>query len=254
MDEIFKFLEENRTGNKDFQEKEYRRSLASCTSGAERLKQHLHSTVNSQSQPNLTNLAKFWRKFEKNPWGKKPPTLDQLCSFLELGKKQKYQPAGPWHRLFLALSAMDGWGDKTAALFVKSTIRIHRGLKLKKLHFLSDPQTARKLHASDRIYLPVDKVILFIFEECAFEKGNPASPTFKSINASLLERYSPEQMLIWDDLWYWGHFTQKVEEKKRTLKWNLDKFWCQASTDKANVAEVKVSSRSFIKLLRGRAY
>ena len=125
-------------------------------------------------------------------------------------------------------------GEKTAALFVKSAIKIHR--RLPDYFFWEDVPLEFEPH--ERIFLPVDRVIIELFKKIDGNKDN-----FKKINSLLIDEcgYTPEQMLVWDDLWYWGFFTQKSikpskdipgHDHAREFGWNEDKFWCQFSSQK----------------------
>ena len=127
---------------------------------------------------------------------------------------------------------------------MKSVIEVHRGPLA--LHFLANPEVALSLEADDRLYLPVDAVITDVFRALGL-----ASPSFQSVNEALHESYSAEQMLVWDDLWYWGFFTQVSDGKTRKFAWNQDRFWCQASAPKAAEAEVRKLGEQFIRICQG---
>lgn len=187
----------------------------------------------------MTPLGKFWRRLDAfRPKGK--PTLAQLTEHLEAASSNLAKSHGPWDRLFQALTVQPGWGPKTAALFVKNVIKVHRGPAA--FRFLHGSKDAELLSASDRIYLPVDAVIIRIFQ-CL----GSASPTFASINRELND-YKAEQMLSWDDLWYWGFFTQKSNQNARSLEWNQDKFWCQIAAPVNSEADVKRLAGQFIQI------
>lgn len=242
---IFRFLLRNHAWNEKFQNQEYQRCLVHCESALERLKQLLYTTANTQPKPSLAKLGGLWRQLEAfAPEG--TPSLATFTEYLEQIHHPLQEGVGPWNRLFHALTAQPGWGDKTSALFVKASISIHRGPPA--LHFLSD---AKKAHAPldhDTLYLPVDSVITHIFKQT----GHIRSPTFSSINEFLLSHYSPEEMLIWDDLWYWGYFTQVVRDRTRVSEWNSDKFWGQRASPKAQEADVQRLGKRFISICRNR--
>ena len=159
-------------------------------------------------------------------------------------RERKQKTYGRWDALFTALKAQPGWGEKTAALFVKTVIQVHRGPE--KLHFWPDVEQQACVPASDKIFLPVDEVIKQIFKVLDFDKAI----NFNNINKALQDRYSPEDLLIWDDLWYWGFFTQVVRNKKRYLEWNTDKFWCMPSAPKSQEPEVTALGNQFIQILK----
>ena len=240
--QIFNFLEKNRSWNEAFQGCEYRRGLLHCESPIQRLVHLLHVTAHTQSQPSLTKLGEFWRSMNAfRPDG--CPTVLELTRYLEARRGLLPKGVGRWDRLFHALREQYGWGDKTSALFLKAAIKIHRGHD--SLHFFSDVETALEPIAKDQVYLPVDSVITYIFKQIGFK-----SPNFHSINKLLHQHYSAEQMLVWDDLWYWGFFTQFVRDGTRVLEWNSDKFWSQLAAPKAREAEVQLLAQEFIAMVR----
>ncbi len=242
--DVFDFLRDNHNWNRDFQQQGYRRQLSHCDSELERLKGLLHATVNTQSAPSLGSLGKFWRHLNEFAPSMHPTRLE-FTEFLEAFVQLDRRGGGPWERLFFALSAQPGWGKKTAALFVKAAIQVHRGPK--PLHFWVDDGIDQPLILPDRVYLPVDAVIIHIFRETALV----ASPTFGAINKFLMQHYGPEEMLVWDDLWFWGYFTQDSQEGKRTTGWNQDKFWCQLSSPVRSEKKVRELGESFAALLQG---
>ncbi|WP_341891932.1 hypothetical protein [Variovorax sp. YR752] len=200
-------------------------------------------TANSQSAPKLGKLGKFWREFAAfTPSG--AVRLANLSRHFENARGIAKQGAGPWDRLFHALAEQPGWGPKTSALFVKGTIEIHRGPRY--LHFLRDADAAAAPLTNDTVYLPVDSVITCIFKNLGLEEAD-----FVTVNKALSKVYSAEEMLVWDDLWYWGFFTQVSDGSNRTLNWNSDKFWCQPSAQRAQEAEVQRLGEEFIAICRG---
>jgi len=170
------------------------------------------------------------------------PTLSAFTEYLE--RNASVQPAflGPWDRLFNALSAQPGWGEKTAALFVKEVIQVHRGPDA--LRYFADVDG--EVASDDRIYLPVDAVITHIFEA----SGLLERPRFATVNRLLLKTYNGEQVLRWDDLWYWGYFTQDSQDQRRAMRWNTDKFWCQHSSPVDREKEVQLLGEQFVGLVR----
>jgi hypothetical protein len=95
----------------------------------------------------------------------------------------------------------------------------------------------------------VDSVITHIFQSLGLKNAN-----FQSVNKELLKHYSAEDILVWDDLWYWGFFTQVSSgpqgKRTRAFKWNADKFWCQPGAPKSREAEVQRLGEEFIKICR----
>ena len=70
----------------------------------------------------------------------------------------------------------------------------------------------------ESIRLPVDKVINAVFLHFHVSDDEPSHrlKDFKTINKYLLDtcKCEREDMLIWDDLWFWGFITQKSEVGK----------------------------------------
>lgn len=241
---LFTFLRENHRWNLAFQRSEYWCNLAPCRSDRERLQSLLNMAVNTQSAPKLGKLASFWRDMHEFS-REKAPTRAQFCEFLECRSAVKIQWTGPWDRLFQALSVQKGWGPKTAALFVKSAIVVHADADTQDIHFWQDEGDIVPTDC-DRVYLPVDRVIMHIFEQL-----NVTQPlNFASINKMLIAHYSPTEMLIWDDLWFWGYFTQDAQGDKRVTGWNSDKFWCQRASPVDSEEEVQRLALRFIDCIR----
>lgn len=234
--------------NHRFQHSGYRRNLAHCSGPSSRLKALLYSTVDTQSQPPLDHLSPFVQFVEQRRWAPSSLTARGLASTLlgNQGVPGTQKQHGAWEGLFRALREQPGWGNKTAALFVSAVIKIHRS-KAKRLHFLSDLESARGVDSSDRIYLPVDAVILKIFSRLS----NGRYDSFPSINNYLLSLgYSPDDFLLWDDLWFWGFFTQHTQQGNDSFQWNEARYWCQRSSDKAKVNEVKELCGEFVRILK----
>lgn len=249
--DLYNFLNQNSKWNADLQFREYRRSLYHCDDEQSRLKALLHSTVNSQSKPNLNKLSEFWYRFENYQWDQGKPTLDELILNLrgDFSGSGARADTGAWEQLFESLKAQPGWGDKTAALFVKNTIKIHRSGE-SRLQFLQGIDRYIKSidGGQDKIYLPVDAVIIHIFNKHILPDSNN---NFSSINNFLLAKnYLPYQILEWDDLWYWGYLTQNSEDRTRVTAWNAVRFWTLQFSPKSDVKVVERLANKFIEILR----
>ncbi|SEK14919.1 MULTISPECIES: hypothetical protein [unclassified Variovorax] len=252
VEALFAFLDRNKEWNKEFQEREYMRCLAGCVSGHDRLVRFLHLNVNTQSGPDMDELKPFWEALHR-------ATAEQtssMSSFTEYLTQQAEEVArrkgealarrrpvsGKWEALFRALNAHPGWGIKTTALFVKATIKLHRGRMA--LHFWPDATPALAPFLESKPFLPVDRVILCILRELGH-----ACPRIDNVNRGMRREYSAEQMLTWDDLWFWGFFTQTGGGDERILGWNSGKFWSQLSSAKNHEAELKALGGEFVQLL-----
>ncbi len=243
---LFAFLQQHHHWSRELQRRESFQALApfpGTKDAAKRLFSVLHGIANTQSQPKMGNLGPFWRQLHgfisRNP----APSRLTFTEHLEKSVNQSPKGERPWERLFNALRAQSGWGDKTSALFVKTALRIHSDPT--QLHFWNDTDNGA-IDPRDRLYVPVDAVIRVIFDEL----GVFAKPDFKKINSFLAAHYLPGEMLIWDDLWFWGFFTQEVHDETRVLRWNSDKFWCTKSSPFADEHKVEVLAAEFLKILR----
>jgi hypothetical protein len=245
LGELFAFIQKHREWNEGFQKREYLHHLGHCKTPREKLVALLHHTVNTQQQPKMRMLASFWRALSQFKPSQPLSEVD-LVEFLEDYSKCSHESLGSWHRLYSALKACDGWGTKTAALFVRNIFHVHRGAP--ELHFWNDVNT-KAFQEKDRILLPVDEVILTIFKEI----GSPPGPDFDSLNELLLSHYSQEEMLLWDDLWFWGHFTQTGNGGARTMGWNSDKFWCQQSSSTWSEGALKKLGEEFVRLVKAES-
>ena len=147
--------------------------------------------------------------------------------------------------MFQLLTKQPSWGDKTAALFVKAIYHTHIGYA-KELHFWDD--APERLAEADQLYLPVDAVILYLFQEM----GNPCKKTFSGINNYLKTNMPNSNFEVWDDLWFWGFITQKGNDDKRTMESNEAKYWnmLDAPKDKETIAITQQLANQFIDLLK----
>jgi hypothetical protein len=200
IQDLFDFLVANNEYNKTVQEEDIRRTLASYDTVEERARRLLYEIVNTQSQPKLDHIARFFQRIEAKPQA----LMSYECFSAFLGVKP-----GPEGGLFNALKEPkgNGWGDKTSALFVRNLAVIASSTELRRM-FWPDIQAVE----DEPIRLPVDRVIKAIFRHLRLCEGKLAKPLekFDDINNYLricLE-CSNKEMLIWDDLWFWGFITQ----------------------------------------------
>lgn len=187
----------------------------------------------------MDTAAEFYKKIA----GKK----SNLTSFKNLLKTLGAIEKTPvnYNSLFELLKAQDSWGAKTAALFVKAVYNTHAGYS-KQLMFWQDAPVT--LATNDEIYLPVDAVIYFIFEQL----GKPCSHTFGGINKYIKANLPTGDIEVWDDLWFWGFITQKGGGKTRTMEFNEAKYWNLLHSPKAAklIYKVKALANEFIGLLK----
>ena len=170
-----------------------------------------------------------------------------------------YDNEQPYLRLFEILKDKNrGWGPKTSALLLKNIYQIHnyKNEEMKRLAFWSD---APELKKTDRLMLPVDAVIEFIFQN-QIEAYHWKSNHFVKINDFLFKRFS-NNMEVWDDLWFWGFITQRntiIKDKngrnksiRKAEKFNEGKYWSliYAPKDERTIDEIKKKCEEFVKIL-----
>jgi hypothetical protein len=271
----FQFLkdEENKKFNRELQNANYRSWLESKSEKSEKIRSLFFHSYRSQSQPKLDPFSlQIARIYELRVSANKIHTAIGLRDFL-LGladaqgiskvsksntKVREMKPS-----IFHSLRRLKGWGPKISALFVKSLAQIHLDRENEGLRFLNDAT----IDGFAPIHLPVDAVIAHIFNSHLKESGQV---NFKSINAALRELYKSESdMIIWDDLWFWGFITQGSFGKRRlkiqTTKTitnakyvrksgiNMPKFWSIENAPVEHADEINKRAKRFLDILQGMA-
>ena len=199
----------------------------------ERVRLLLDRAVNSQSQPKLDKVADFWKSaHQRNDY------LDSFGGFLAFIDRKAHPD------LVMALAKQSGWGPKTSALFVRNLWMAGSESDLASLIW-SDLDLSQ-----ERLYLPVDTVILNIFSQIDESK----KWGFHSINKLLQGlNYSAQDMLVWDDLWFWGFINQRSVpgSNQRKFEWNEAKYWSifTAPRDAKTIKELKALSKKFVNLM-----
>ncbi len=260
LSKIFEFLNENRKYNKNLQSKHFIEILGTYDNTIDRAISMLWNAAYSQSQPNIDNLAAFWKainrdKIKLNTFS----SLIDLLSDIPKNKSDKLNNksvGNNYEALFNNLKLIDGWGDKTAALFCKEIYLLHNTMLGEEYKIWDDAQCDV---LTDKLYLPVDKVIMFIFNKISNRKYK----NFRSINSQLHNTYSStSEILIWDDLWFWGFITQKskksnqdttakAKEDRELVSWNEEKYWGlrHSPKDTKTINEIKGLAGEFESLL-----
>jgi hypothetical protein len=239
LKQVFCFLNEHKEYNQKFQIENLKRKFKSVDDIKTRARLLLHDTFNSQSQPKIDEYHKFIEPFRKDQIALKSfkSFKNHLCKELNIDSKMISEID-----LFQLLKAQPGWGDKTAALFVKNLFLISKDDFLKKLFWddISDIQNDDEL-----IKLPVDAVIKKIF-----------NLNVKEINIKI-ELYNntynlkKHEIVLWDDLWFWGFITQKsLRNGERTFEWNESKFLSLFDAFEMNIKEIKKLANDFIKIIK----
>jgi hypothetical protein len=236
LQNIFSFLTENRQYNQKLQEKFYHNVLSAHSETKDKVISLLYHIANNQSQPNIDKLAIFYK------W-----VIDSNCmnSFSDFVSKINPNKIENFNSLFVGMKKQDGWGEKTAALFTKSIYQLHNGNYSKHLKIWNDVPSIITTH--DNFYLPVDSVIIAIFQKL----DNSINWNFSKINSLLKEEYNLQKIEIWDDLWFWGFLTQNGSGINRKFEWNENKYWVLEETEKnpVSISKIKNKAQKFLKLL-----
>jgi hypothetical protein len=235
---IFDFLRANRIYNKELQTKYYSSIVRPQNSKFEKVVSLLYEIANTQAQPKIDYLADFFKKVYKNE-----KSFDSFAGFLSVINQNK-NFKNNYHCLYKGMKTQKGWGDKTSALFAKTIFHIHNKDYPKELKIWDDAPT--DLAKDDILYQPVDAVITAIFNH--LENSNW---TFRKVNKEIRKYYSPKEIEVWDDLWFWGFITQNGTGNKRKMQWNLNKYWALRETDKDPdmIKEIHTKAEKFLDIL-----
>lgn len=237
LQDIYTFLLNNRKYNFDLQTRYYESILLPYDDCKEKLVVLLYNIANTQSQPNIDKLASFYKMINEDL-----NCLESFESFVNLLNPNKELT---YNNLFEGLEKQNGWGGKTAALFVKTIYHIHNGNYNQRLKIWDDvPQS---IDSNDLLFLPVDTVIITIFNKV----NNVANSSFSNINKLLQNNYSFEQIEVWDDLWFWGFISQNGTGIVRNFEWNENKYWILKESDKNPnlIFEIKNKVDEFLSIL-----
>ncbi len=233
---LYDFLKENREFNKKVQNNFYNSILSHHEDNSDKVIALLYHIANTQSQPKIDYLAAFYKSILNE--------TNSTKSFAAFVKKVSGKDSILYIDLFEGLRKQKGWGNKTAALFVKSVYDAHNGNYDENYSFWSD--APKDIAKEDELKLPVDAVIMCIFKEIGLSK-----PYFLEINSILSVHYNGDEIEVWDDLWFWGFITQKGSGTNRSIEWNENKYWSLQNTDKnkLEIEKIKGKATKFINLL-----
>lgn len=234
---IYLFLIKNRSYNKDLQEKFYKSIVFGETDLKEKVLSLLYHIINTQSQPNIDEVAEFFKFIHQD--------ITCLLSFNTFVKKISNKNSGNYSDLYAGLKSQAGWGPKTAALFTKAIFHLHNNNYDQSLKLWLDAPA--EIAGNDKLYLPVDAVIIKIFEELGCHK-----PNFNKINTEIMKYYKGDMVEVWDDLWFWGFITQKVENKVRVFSFNPQKYWALRYSEKSpeTFCVIEKKSNEFLLLIK----
>ncbi len=247
---IFTFLNDNRKYNRALQERHYQSIILPYDNTKERVVSLLYDIANSQSQPKIDCLADFFDNIheETSTFNSLKHFTTRLYAIKEI--KSPNQPESPFNSLYNGMKSQSGWGDKTAALFTKVIYHLHNGEYSDGLKVWTDVPSA--ISKEDKLYLPVDTVIISIFNKL----DSNSNWSFKSINEMLTAIYTTQQIEVWDDLWFWGFITQNGSGNQREIKTNIEKYWSLKSSDKTPeiIEKIKQKAEEFITTLESNDF
>lgn len=235
---IYEFLINNRTYNKSVQENFYISVITPYKTVEDKVIALLYNIANTQSQPKIDNLSEFFKFIIKTP--------NCMNSFEGFVNEISSEEEKTYRNLYNGLRNQKGWGNKTSALFTKTIFHLHNGNYRGDLKIWDD--TPQKIYDYDDFYLPVDSVIISIFNKLNQNKNW----NFENINKIIKEFYHRDEIEVWDDLWFWGFITQKGSGTNREFEWNENKYWMMKESDKSEkkIMEIKSKADDFLRILK----
>ncbi|MEW6005467.1 MAG: hypothetical protein AB1695_09150 [Stygiobacter sp.] len=234
---IFSFLNANRQFNHSLQDRFYKSVISPYNDKTEKVISLLYHIANTQSQPKIDSLASFYKNIFQDT-----SCMTSMRKFID--KVNPNQPLS-FDSLYNGMKNQEGWGKKTAALFSKSIYHLHNGQYSENLKIWDDvPET---ISNNDNFYLPVDAVIIAIFNKL----DNSKNWDFDKVNKTLKENYNGQEIEVWDDLWFWGFITQNGSGDNRAFEWNENKYWALKESDKNpdTIKTIKAKAQDFLNLL-----
>ncbi len=284
---LFQFLKEGHEYNARWQRNVYRKLLAPYDSSRQKFYALLDHSMNTQSKSKIDNAGLFWKRLRpiNSP---SQINLGQLQRLLRsvLDDNSEFSEEPSFFQIWKILRKKNsGFGPKTAALFVKALVCIHTEQLNQDLRFIEE----FRVNENDRVFLPVDTVIIHIFNEYIFSEIGVFLSTqnaFGRINDILMkfngedincprwwhenddwnaigtgvdidgwaEMSSIQKMIIWDDLWCWGFITQtnkptKKNNSKRITQLNTNKLYADFNSPSENWEAMENLAEEFIELL-----
>jgi hypothetical protein len=237
---LFEFLDGHKAINLEIQ-RGYVAEALSPKQVEQRALLLMQHVLNTQSQPKLDPIARFLQAAVASG------ALGSCRDFRKWLEKRTGKSD-----MREALESWRGWGPKTSALFVRNLAIIESTPALRK-HFWTDVDVLQR----NELELPVDAVILEIFARLGPLAGKKLGG-YRAINRYLRSElgYSAREMLVWDDLWFWGFITQRSSPQSqgggRTLGWNEGKYWSipHAPKGRVEIKQVQQLSYEFLALLK----
>jgi len=249
LKEIYFFLQQNHAWNKAIQIAEVRRILNSETHVKTRAKRLLFEAFLTQRNPKLEHVmcfSKFLLQIEPHL-----SSFKKFITFLELPiAAQPKEILRSLQEKSRFAGNPSGFGPKTISIFLRNLAIIQR-TELKNMLWADIP-----LWGKMDFLVPVDRVIMQIFGKLRQANliGRKYSG-FDSIN-KCLKNSTPTgaDMLIWDDLWFWGYITQNSRGGVRNHRWNEAKYWSIYTAKKASrtINKIKTQAQYFLSLIKSK--
>lgn len=250
---IFKFLKENREYNKNYQTLSYKKAFSISNNNIEKVLALCYDIINTLPSTKIDSFENFFTTLLENK--NKIITFKWFVELLWWPKN-----SNSYKDLYTTLQKQYWWWDKMSALFVKVVYHLHN------CNYLWDTwkfwEDYPKEILDNDLELPVDIVIKHIFymivNDYNFDENYFTNKiTVSTINNFLRQNFPEEtkwtNMEIWDDLWFWGYFTQKVFTKwvsERMYIWNNPKYLLDSLSDKNNIEEIRRKAEEFINILK----
>ena len=120
IEQLFKFISNNREYNKALQERYYRSIILPYNNEKEKIISLLYHIANTQSQPKIDKLAEFYKLIIAED--------SLLTSFSEfILKINPNNSQINFESVYEGMLSQKGWGAKTSALITKSIFHLHNG-------------------------------------------------------------------------------------------------------------------------------
>ena len=271
LEKIFNFLKENREYNKEIQSDFFSSVFKNAADNKkEKVISLLYWVAETQSQGKIDKLSKSYQEFYntlmdkdydtwlnfRNKLANAIPVDDSNAKkYFKMTKKKKVKhiealqdTTKPFYHLFNTIKNYPGFGDKTAALFVKMIYQIHFVEEYQDYKIWNDVD---KLANEDILYLPVDTVIIEIFKKLQ----NTTKWNFDKINTKLnkFNKNKGGEIEIWDDLWFWGYITQRaIKNEDRLFAPNKNKYWVMkgSNKDEGTIEDIFKKAEEFLNLIK----
>lgn len=258
LKEILSFFKKNEAYNKSLQIKFALNSIGSEKGSFNKLAALLYDTINTQRTPDIDNTAEFMKKIYDNK-----NNLESFADFFQLIVNKQlsiFTKKEIYCQLYKGLLTQKGWGEKTSALLIKNIYNYHYNFNtFNELEIWQDVPTLED--DAYKLNLPVDAVIITTFNKLS--PNHKPQWNFKTINRILHKEFTNEEIILFDDLWFWGFITQdssklnneeniSMWDDKRKMCFNKNKYWTikESNKDTNYIEDVKkLATEEFLKII-----